>query len=184
MAAAWNRRRPRRREGLLARSPTLIGVFVRIIAFAMLISLAVAPRSTAAAPNQVKTVVLLGVQFLNDHQDQEPTTDAERTRLASIERLFKSKLEASGRYRFVPIPAEAAAKIAAGPEIGSCGGCELDYGKRLGADLAAWIVVQKVSDLILNVNAYMADVVVKKLTFVHSVDIRSNTVETWARGMN
>src|SRR5208283_4616491 len=57
MAAAWNRRRPRRREGLLARSPTLIGVFVRIIAFAMLISLAVAPRSTAAAPNQVKTVV-------------------------------------------------------------------------------------------------------------------------------
>ena len=142
------------------------------------------PAAAASAPSDsVKIVALLGVQFLNDHEDLEPTTEAERARLASIEELFKSELEASGHYRFAPIAADAAAKIAAGPEIGSCGGCEFDYGKQLGGDFAAWIVVQKVSDLILNINVYMADVAARKLTFVHSVDIRGNTDESWKRGL-
>ena len=64
----------------------------------------------------------------------------------------------SGRYKFVSIPADTAAKIAAGPEIGACGGCVFENGKQIGADYAAWIVVQKVSDLILNLNVYMADI--------------------------
>ena len=96
-----------------------------------------------------------------------------------IESLFKAKLEASGRYKFVSIPADAAGKIAAGPAIGACGGCEFGYAKQLGADYAAWIVVQKVSDLILNINVYMGDVAAKKLAFVRSVDIRGDTDESW-----
>jgi uncharacterized protein DUF2380 len=127
---------------------------------------------------------LLNVQFLNDHADLEPTTGAEQARLALIESLFKAKLEASGRYKFVSIPADAAGKIAAGPAIGACGGCEFGYGKQLGADYAAWIVVQKVSDLILNLNVYMGDVAAKKLAFVHSVDIRGDTDESWSRGIS
>jgi hypothetical protein len=140
--------------------------------------------TAASAPSDsLKTVAFLGVQFLNDHEDLEPTTAAERGRLASTEALFKSDLEASGRYRFAPVPADFAAKMAAGPEIGSCGGCEFDYGRQIGGDFAAWIVVQKVSDLILNINVYMADVATRKLTFVHSVDIRGNTDESWSRGL-
>jgi hypothetical protein len=159
---------------------------IGIVAFLTLTPVTVGLCSAAAAhelSNPVRTVALLSVQFLNDHEDLEPTTDAERARLASIESLFKAKLEASGRYKFVSIPADAAAKMAAGPEIGNCGGCEFDYGKQLGGDFAAWIVVQKVSDLILNINVYMAGVSAKKLTFVHSVDIRGNSDEAWARGM-
>jgi Protein of unknown function (DUF2380) len=140
--------------------------------------------AAAAAPSEpAKSVALLNVQFLNDHEDLEPTTSAERARLALIASLFKAKLEASGRYTFLSIPADAAGKIAAGPEIGACGGCEFGYGKELGADTAAWIVVQKVSDLILNINVYMADVATKKMAFVHSVDIRGNTDESWTRGI-
>lgn len=157
-----------------------------IAALLTLIAVALGGRPTAAAPTStgpVQTVALLSVQWLNDHEDLEPTTDAERARLASAGELFKSKLEASGRYRFLPIPAEAVAKIAAGPEIGNCGGCEFDYGKQLGGDLVAWIVVQKVSNLILNFNVYMADVATNKMAFVHSVDIRGNTDESWTRGM-
>jgi hypothetical protein len=126
---------------------------------------------------------LLNIQFLNDHEDLEPTTGAERARLALIESLFKAKLEASGRYKFVSIPADAAGKIAAGPAIGACGGCEFGYGKEFSADYAAWIVVQKVSDLILNINVYMVDVAAGKLAFVHSVDIRGDTDESWTRGI-
>jgi hypothetical protein len=156
-----------------------------LAAFVILASVATGapPTATAAPSKPAKSVALLNVQLLNDHADLEPTTDAERARLALIGSLFKAKLEASGRYKFVSIPANVAAKVAAGPEIGACGGCEFDYGKQLGADYAAWIVVQKVSDLILNINVYMADVAARKLAFVHSVDIRSNTDESWTRGI-
>ena len=104
-----------------------------------------------------ESVALLNVQFL-ERPDLEPTTDAERARIALIASAFKAKLETSGRYHFISIPADVASRIAAGPEVGACGGCELGYGKKLGADYAAWIVVQKVSDLILNINVYMVDV--------------------------
>lgn len=157
-----------------------------IVAFLLLMSIVVGGRVITGEPTpsaQVKSVAFLGVQFLNDHEAHEPTTDAERARLASIEELFKSKLEASSRYKFVPMPAEIKAKIAAGSPIGQCGGCEIDYGKQLGGDLAAWVVVQKVSNLILNINVYMADVGTREMTFVHSVDIRGNTDESWTRGM-
>ena len=166
-----------------ARSPLAA---LAVAAFLSPTSAAGGERSTASASapsNSVKTVALLGVQFLNDHEDLEPTTDAERARLASIGELFKSELEASGQYRFAPTAADPAAKIGAGPQIGACGACEFDYGEQLGGDFAAWIVVQKVSDLILNINAYMVDVAARKLTFVHSVDIRGNTDKSWTRGL-
>ena len=173
------------REVIFTRARALLAAWGVAVLLALTF-VAVGDRSIGAAPalaDSVTTVALLGVQFLNDHEDLEPTTDAERTRLASIGKLFKSDLEATGRYRFVVIPADATAKIAAGPEIGTCGGCEFDYGKQFGADDVAWIVVQKVSDLILNINVYMADVSTRKLVFVHSVDIRGNTNESWARGL-
>ena len=175
-------RRLCRRESLLAAARAPLVAF-GVVAFLVFGPVAVGACSAAAPSNSVKSVALLNVEFLNDHADLEPTTDAERARLASIGSLFKAKLEASGRYKFVSIPADAAGKIAAGPEIGACGGCEFDYGKQLGAEHAAWIVVQKVSDLILNINVYMGDVTARKLAFVHSVDIRGDTDESWTRGI-
>jgi hypothetical protein len=178
-----DQRREMRREAFAAGRARLAALAVA--AFLFLGSVTVGARSTAAAAphDPVRVVALLNVQFLNDHADLEPTTNAERVRLALIGPLLKAKLEASGQYKFVSIPADAAAKMAAGPEIGACGGCEFDYGKQLGADYAAWMVVQKVSDLILNINVYMADVAAGKLVFVHSVDIRGNTDESWTRGI-
>ena len=37
--------------------------------------------------------------------------------------------------------------------------------------------------MILNLNVYMANVSSKKMTFVHSVDIRGNTDESWTRSL-
>lgn len=169
------------RFGPLARVRAALGAW-GLAAF--LILEAVSAAATAATPPEpARSVALLNVQFLNDHEDLEPTTAAERARIGLIASVFKAKLEASGRYTFVPIPADIAAKISAGAEIGACGGCELKYGKTLDADYAAWIVIQKVSDLILNINVYMADVATGKLAFVHSVDIRGDTDESWTRGV-
>jgi Protein of unknown function (DUF2380) len=142
------------------------------------LTIGVCSATTDAPSEPAKSVALLTVHFLN-HEDLEPTTGAERARIALIASIFKAKLDASGRYQFVSIPADAASKIAAGPEVGACGGCEFGYGKEFGADTVAWIVIQKVSDLILNINVYMADVAAGKMAFVHSVD----TDESWTRGI-
>ncbi len=168
---AWRARTRRARWGL-----AVLLIFGPVAAGACL-------AATDAPSDAAKSVALLNVQFLNDHADLEPTTEAERARIALIASAFKAKLETSGRYHFISIPADVASRIAAGPEVGACGGCEFGYGKKLGADYAAWIVVQKVSDLILNINVYMVDVAAKKMAFVHSVDIRGNTDESWSRGL-
>jgi hypothetical protein len=135
------------------------------------------------APAAAESVALLGVQFLNDNEGLEPTNDAERARLAAIEGLFKQKLEASGRYTFLILPETTAAQVAEGPAFGSCGGCEFKYGAEAHADIAAWLVVQKVSNLILNINVYMVEVATRKAVFARSVDIRGNTDESWTRGL-
>jgi Protein of unknown function (DUF2380) len=89
---------------------------------------------------------------------------------------------ASGRFKFVQIPDKVRAEIDAGPFIGECNGCEIDYGRKLGADLIAWGTVQKVSNLILNLNVYMGSVETGQMTYIKSVDIRGNTDTSWTKG--
>ena len=41
--------------------------------------------------------------------------------------------------------------------------------------------MQKVSNLILNINVYMEDAESGKMKFARSIDIRGNTDESWSR---
>jgi hypothetical protein len=56
--------------------------------------------------------------------------------------------------------------------------------QRVGANWAAWGMVQKVSNLILNINVYMENADSGKMEFARSVDIRGNTGESWRRGLD
>jgi hypothetical protein len=136
---------------------------------------------TPARAADLPSLAFLGVQFQNDNEGLEPTTEAERARLKRTETEFVAQLAASGRYRIVPTPEGLRSKIAAAQTLGECGECEIDFGKQAAADLIAWIRVQKVSNLILNMNVYMEDVVTKKMLLVSSVDLRGNTDESWSR---
>lgn len=153
-------------------------IFVAVMAALLLPSL---PISIAeAAPLRL---AFLGVRIQNDNEGFEPTTDAERQRMAAIGEQFTDALSKSGDYKLVPLTDDIRAEIAQGQAVGHCGGCEADYGQALKADRVAWIVVQKVSNLILNMNVYMADVSADKYTFIKSVDIRGNTDESWSRSL-
>jgi hypothetical protein len=55
------------------------------------------------------------------------------------------------------------------------------YAQQLGADLAITGVVQKVSNLILNMNIYLRDTHTGRLVTVMSADFRGNTDESWSR---
>ena len=136
-------------------------------------------RATRAEPK----MAFLGVTFQNDNEALEPTTDAERARMSALEAQFKASLSSAGVAVFADIPDAMRKQIEAGQTIGECHGCELDYARQTGSSKVAWIKVQKVSNLILNMNVYVGDVKSGKLTFVHSVDIRGNTDESWRRSL-
>ncbi|MBL8883301.1 MAG: DUF3280 domain-containing protein [Hyphomicrobium sp.] len=140
-----------------------------------------APQDGAAASRP--KMAFLGVTFQNDNEALEPTTDAERGRMWALEAQFKTALSSAGVAAFADIPDAMRKQIEAGQTIGECHGCELDHARQAGASQVAWIKVQKVSNLILNMNVYVGDVKSGKLTFVHSVDIRGNTDESWRRSL-
>ncbi len=138
-----------------------------------------APTHATAPP----TLAFLGTHFQNDNAALEPTTTSEEVRLARTGAEFTQALADSGRFRIVPTTEAVEKQIGAGQTVGACGGCEIDYGRTLGADIVAWIRVQKVSNLILNMNVYMADVKSGRMLLTKSVDLRGNTDDSWSRSL-
>jgi hypothetical protein len=76
-----------------------------------------------------------------------------------------------------PVAAEAARL-----NLQACGGCDRTLAQKLGADWAVTGTVQKVSNLILNINLYVRDVASGEMRQAVSADIRGNTDESWRRG--
>ena len=144
-----------------------------------MLAVAVVPAHADTA----KPTAFLGVVLHNDNEGYEPTSDAERGRMAAVGDIFKKTLEGSGGYKFITVPPEMRSKIAGGQTLGSCSGCEGRYGRELGSELVAWVEVQKISNLILNMTVYIADVASQKMSYIHSVDIRGNTDESWSRSI-
>ena len=110
----------------------------------------------------------------------EPTRPDEEQRLAMIGDLLREQFAERG-YAVVdtaPLAAETAKIFLRG-----CNGCELRLAAKIGADLAGLGWVQKVSNLILNINLQVRDVASGRLTHAGSVDIRGNTDESWRRGI-
>jgi Protein of unknown function (DUF2380) len=126
--------------------------------------------------HHIPKVAFFGFQLINT--SLEPTTPSETRRINMLNDLLRKRLDTSGRLRIVPIPPDLQQRIAAGPEIANCNGCERDLAKTLGANWAAWGSVQKVSNLILNINLYLEDVATARMEFAKSVDIRGNTEES------
>jgi hypothetical protein len=110
-----------------------------------------------------------------------PRTD-EQGRLMRVGDQLRRELTESGKFHVLDIaPVNAAAH---GSNLQACGGCDVQYAQRLGADLVITGVVQKVSNLILNVNIYMRDVHSGGLVTFAGADMRGNTDESWSRAMS
>ena len=111
------------------------------------------------------------------------TRPEEIARLAMISDLLRRELRESGRYLVVD-EAPAAAQIEQAGYLYSCNGCEAKIARGLGAELAITGTVQKVSNLILNINLYVRDAESKKQLRAMSADIRGNTDRSWSRGVS
>jgi hypothetical protein len=110
-----------------------------------------------------------------------PRTD-EQDRLMRVGDQLRKELTESGKFHLLDTsPVNAAAH---GSNLQACGGCDVQYAQRLGADLVITGVVQKVSNLILNINIYLRDVHTGRLVALASADMRGNTDESWSRTMS
>jgi hypothetical protein len=126
-------------------------------------------------------VAFFGFEMINT--SPAPTSEDEKARILRIGEVLREMLNASGRYEVVTLSDALQVKIAQSSKITGCNGCQIDWAREAGADIAAFGTVQKVSNLILNENLYMNRVAGGAPFFSHSVDIRGNTDETWERGM-
>lgn len=109
--------------------------------------------------------------------------EAEQRRLAAISDLLHRRLTASDRYQVVDLSPQREEIEAAG-YLRGCNGCDAQIARALGAEVSMTGVVQKVSNLILNINIYVRDANSGRLLRGMSADIRSNTDETWFRGLS
>jgi uncharacterized protein DUF2380 len=159
-----------------------MAVMKRLVLTAVLVLASSGIAGVTAADQGLPRVAFFGFQLINT--SPQPTTPEETQRIRMLDDMFRQKLDASGRFKVVSIPIELRDKIAGAAEISNCNGCERDFALEAGADWAAWGTVQKVSNLILNINVYMEDAQAKKMEFAKSVDIRGNTDESWQRGLD
>lgn len=107
------------------------------------------------------------------------TNADERERLSKVGEQLRKELGESGKFQIVDIsPVNAAAHQS---NLQACGGCDVKLAQQLNADFEITGVVQKVSNLILNINVYLRDVRTGRLTAVASVDMRGNTDKSWSR---
>ena len=106
----------------------------------------------------------------------------EQVRLGRLSNQLRQRLAESGRFSHVditPVASEARAS-----NLQACGGCDTRLAKRVGAELAITGTVQKVSNLILNMNIYIREVSSGRTVAAMSADMRGNTDESWSRTLD
>jgi hypothetical protein len=138
----------------------------------------------AAAQANLKTIALMKFELVDETGDSA-SVEAQKVRLTRISQQLRDAFTEHRLYTLVD-NAPAAALIAdleSRLALHDCNGCDVDIGRALNADrvLTAW--VQKVSNLILNINIQIRDVKSGLIVLNKSVDIRGNTDESWSRGI-
>src|SRR5580692_1122670 len=103
----------------------------------------------------------------------------ERERLSRVGEQRRKGLGESGKSQIVDIsPVNAAAHQS---NLQACGGCDVKLAQQLNADFEITGVVQKISNLILNIRLYLREVRTGRLLAAVNADMRGDTDESWSR---
>ncbi|MBG6081215.1 hypothetical protein IWX58_002902 [Rubrivivax gelatinosus] len=144
-----------------------------------------------AAPAHAQTaeppaLAVLDVELVDDHLNPATVVDQQR-RLAEAGEQLRRELAATGAYRVVDLaPAAALVERLRGQHeyLYRCDDCADQVGRALGTRLVMSAWVQKVSELILNVNLQVRDVDSGRLVLTKSADMRGNRDESWRRAVH
>ncbi len=130
------------------------------------------------------TVAFLGLVFLDTSTEgaYNGVREDETARLMLLEELIAKRFTAENLVLLDTSPIAETLENTVNPA--NCYGCEIRMARELNADYVVVGVVQKVSNLIISMNLVMRDVETEAVIKARSVDVRSNTDESWQRGMN
>jgi hypothetical protein len=150
-----------------------------LFAFAGLMLLVSAPARADPPKLAVFDFELLDTSL--EGEMRGPQAD-EHDRLIRISDQVRRQLTESGRFQLLDIaPVKAAAE---GSNLQACGGCDVQYAQRIGADLVITGVMRKISTLLLNLTIFVRDVHTGQLITAMNADFRGNTDESWTRATN
>lgn len=134
---------------------------------------------------ELKTIAILEFELVDDQHELSPAT-IEYHRLRAIREQLQEEFAKRELYQVVELgpAAELIKQYQSATQLHQCNGCELEIARLLRADrvLIGW--VQKVSNLILNINIRIEDAATGAVLLSKSVDLRGNTDETWRRGVS
>jgi len=154
--------------------------FIACAASVVALTLILPSPARAATPK----AAVFDFEFIDNSLEGEkngPRPD-EQSRLVNLGDQLRKGLADSGKFQIVDIaPLRTKAQQS---NLQACGGCDVQFAEQLGADLAITGTVQKVSNLILNVNIYVRDAHTDNSVAAMSVDMRGNTDESWSRAMS
>jgi hypothetical protein len=138
---------------------------------------------SSGANSAEPTLLVLEFEFIESMHDRR-TVAADQNRLLLADEELRRQLESCLPLRIVdPAPAEAAIMLARGrvQYLHQCNGCGEEIGRAANARYVLLPWVQKVSNLILNINAEIRDVETDTVAAIRSVDLRGNTDRGWLR---
>ena len=147
------------------------------------IILALALLLSGARPAEC-TVAVFDFEFVDTSLEgatNGPRVD-ERERLAKVGEQLRQRLAQSGYIDVVDIAPVAAQTHA--NNLRACGSCDVTLARRVGATVVITGWVQKVSNLILNMNVIVRDADSGQVIASKSVDTRGNTDESWSRALD
>lgn len=160
------------------------------IGFLSVASLGIACRPVRAQPGSQtgsgRSLAVLDVELVDD-QENPLTRAAQELRLARAGAQLRAELAARQLYRVVDETPSAPLQRTLRSQqafLYRCDDCADQVGTQLGVELVMTPWVQKVSELILNLNVQIYDVKAGKVAFTKSVDMRGNNDESWTRAVS
>jgi len=139
-----------------------------------------------AAPSPVRSLAVLDFELV-DEQNNPLTKAAQEVRLRNATLQLQRELAEQKLYRVVdPAPSQALQRTLASQQafLYRCDDCADQVGRLLDVDLVMATWVQKVSELILNLNVQIYDIKTQKVVFSKSVDMRGNEDLSWTRAVH
>ncbi len=157
------------------------------VVFGLLFCLTVQSTAWETDAPALKIAAVMDFELIDDMREYErpEVKDAQDRRIGLISDALRQELLQRGMYRLADNGAAATliSSLKVRQELRDCNGCEIDIGRALGADVIVIGWVQKVSNLILNINIEVREVSSGRMLYVKSVDLRSNSDNSWLRGI-
>ena len=155
------------------------------LAAAAAMLLAAAGPVQAAEPGSLPSIAVAGFELIEEHPNPAQAANLKR-RLAAAEQQLRQGLTERGLYRVADAGAtqQVVDRLKTQHEyLYRCPDCPQTIGQAAKTDLVVMGWVQKVSELILNINVEVHDPKANRVVLAKSVDLRGDNDESWNRGL-